>query len=221
MPPDNLYTYTQKEEFAPNDYINTLHEHNIRVDSREIFLNSWIDGGNEETGIDYRVTTQFIKNLSILESINHKDILVRMNSIGGNFDQAIGIYDALLLSPCRIAIIAYSNAHSMGSIILQAASTRILMPHTEMLIHLGTLCEDGEYQNCISGLEVAKKEAATMLQIYANRCINGKFFQQKKNVTIKGVMKYINDKIHKHGDWWLSSEEGIFYGFADQIYEKN
>jgi len=63
-----------------------------------------------------------------------------------------------------------------------------------------------------------KRIADVMFEIYANRCVNGKFFYEKfgKKPSAKQVKQYLIRKL-KSGDWYLSAEEAVYYGFADSI----
>ena len=211
---NDIYTSSEDQK----DNIELLHEHNINIENREIFLTSWLDNeNNEESGVEYRMATQFIKNLSILEHQNHYPILIRMHSIGGMWNDGIAIYDAIKTAQSPIIIMAYAHARSMTSIILQGATRRILMPNTQFMIHLGTLEDSGEYQAVMSSLNMTKKEADIMLNIYANRCQIGPFFQ-KKSYTNNSIKKFLTKQMRQKTDWWLTAEEALKYGFCDGIF---
>ena len=55
-----------------------------------------------------------------------------------------------------------------------------------------------------------------MLEIYTNRCKNGKYFKNKKMYG-KRITDYISKKMAEKTDWILSAEEAVYYGFADGI----
>jgi ATP-dependent protease ClpP protease subunit len=56
-----------------------------------------------------------------------------------------------------------------------------------------------------------------MLNIFASKCVNGKFFQER-GYNLSKTKSYIKRKM-KNGDWYLSSQDAVYYGFADGIYE--
>jgi ATP-dependent protease ClpP protease subunit len=54
-----------------------------------------------------------------------------------------------------------------------------------------------------------------MMDIYAERCVHGNFFKEK-NYTLDQVKKYLYKKF-KDGDWYMTAEEAVYYGFADGV----
>jgi len=114
-------------------------ELNVDIDTRTIYLGSAgydLDGG--ETGVDHMMAEYLIKGMHTLESKNKKPILIMMNNSGGDWYHGMAIYDAIHCSPCVCTIKVYGYAMSMGSIILQAADERIMMPNSRFMIHYGT-----------------------------------------------------------------------------------
>ena len=79
-----------------------LHEYQVIPETREIFLHRHIhdESGDEgdECGIDYRTATRFIKNLTLLNNQSHDNILVHMESRGGDWADGMAIYDAVKAS---------------------------------------------------------------------------------------------------------------------------
>lgn len=91
-----------------------------------------------ETGVDHVMAEYLIKGIHLLESTNQKPILILMNNPGGDWYHGMAIYDAISCSPCVCTIRVYGYAMSMGSIILQAADERVLMPNARLMIHYGS-----------------------------------------------------------------------------------
>ena len=56
-----------------------------------------------------------------------------------------------------------------------------------------------------------------MLDIYAGRCVNSDFFNSQDVTKVK---TYIKSKLDKIGDWYMTSEEAVNYGFADKVLTK-
>ncbi len=57
-----------------------------------------------------------------------------------------------------------------------------------------------------------------MVEIYASRCYKtGKFFKEK-DYSPSRVESYIKRKLG-NGDWYMSAEEAVNYGFVDGIYK--
>jgi ATP-dependent protease ClpP protease subunit len=198
--------------------LSDIHNHNCNITTREIFLHGFYGSGDEiEQGIDFRQATTFIKNLSIL-NLSNDNILVHLHSIGGDWNDGMAIYDSILTSPTFVTIIGYAAICSMSSIIIQAADKRILMPNCEFMVHFGTVSEETTSLAYISGAKTEEYRNIKMLKIYAEKCIEGKYFKNKKNTTIEKCMTYLSNKIKHKGDWWLTSDEALFYGFVDGIF---
>ena len=117
--------------------LSNWHDYGILSQTREIFLESGDDGLGSKHAVE------FIKNLTMLESLNNNPIIIHQYNIGGDQSAGFAIYDAIKASKCKILFICYGSASSMGSIIPQAVSgkgLRVTHPNTEWLIHEGS-CE--------------------------------------------------------------------------------
>ena len=68
--------------------------------------------------------------------ISMEPIFVHMHLPGGEWQDCLGIYDAIKSCACTVVILAYAKAESCSSVLLQSADLRILMPNTNVLIHL-------------------------------------------------------------------------------------
>ena len=84
--------------------VSQAHEYDIITSRREIFLHSYFDG-EEESGVDYRVANRFLKNIKILESISDEPIVIHQQSVGGDWEAGMFIYDSLVASPWPIIFI--------------------------------------------------------------------------------------------------------------------
>lgn len=197
-----------------NDPLYDFHEYGANVKTREIFLQNYPDHeGNQ--GVDYKTGNAFIKNLRALELSSNKDILVHLYSIGGEWNDCMAMYDAMKTCRSKIIMVAYGQAESASSILIQAASLRILMPNSYFMVHYGTSGYIGQYLSVHNWLNYEKYICDIMMEIYATRCVNGLYFQEK-NYTIDQVTKYLHKKL-KDGDWYMKPEEAIYYGFADGV----
>lgn len=193
-----------------------IHSNDIDFENRTIFLNGSDPIKDAEPGVDYRMASKFIKNMNILSLASKDPITIHMNTIGGEWSYGMAIYDAIKGFDGLTTIIAYSWARSMSSIIFQAANTRIIKPNACFMIHWGTSATDGHYLAVKSAVEFDVKSEHRMLEIYANKCVNGPYFKNK-NMSVEEVSNFIVDKMEKKSDWWLTAEEAVEYGFADWI----
>lgn len=202
--------YTQQDIILSN-----VHNYNINIKTREIFLHSAIDG-EEEGGVDYRSAINLEKNLRILDSASRDPILIHMHLPGGDWEDCMAMYDTIQMCKSYITILAYGKIQSASSILLQAPDLRILMPNSSTLIHYGSISLDGEHKAATSALHWSAREAAKMIDIFADRCIKGQMAIEKnwKKFIAK---KHIESQLSNKSDWILNAEETVHYGFADGI----
>ena len=202
-----------------NDTLQDFHSYGASLQSREIFLHNYFSGAEDENpGVDYRMSTMFIKNIRALEKKSQDPITIHMNSIGGEWSDGMAIYDAISLSKCYITIIVYGQAESMSSIILQAADERIITPNSYFMIHYGSSDASGDYLNVQNLAKYEQAICDKMIDIYSQSCIGGKFFKDKYGTNVSSVKKFLHRKL-KQGDWYLDSQESVFYGFTDKVMQ--
>jgi len=201
----------------PQDNLNNIHLIGIDCSSREIYLHGFLGQSEEEPGIEYRMATTFVKNMNHLTK-KDGDILIHMHTIGGNWHDGMAIYNTIEYSPCVTAIVAYGSVSSMSSIILQSASTRLMMPDAEFMLHFGSTTLAGDSLAVISAMDNEKRINDRMLDVYTKRCIKGEFFRkQYKSLNKDKVKSFLTRKLKDKSDWYLSAEEAVYYGFADDL----
>lgn len=193
-----------------------VHSLDVDVNNRIIYLHGSDPIDGQEPGVDYRMSSKFIKNMNILQLQSEDPIFIHMNTVGGEWAYGMAIYDAIMNTKCHVTIVAYSWARSMSSIIFQAADKRIIMPYACFMVHWGTYCDDGHYLTVKSGMEFQTRSEKMMLDIYSNKCVDGPYFKSR-GMNVQEVSDFIEDKIVKKSDWWLTAEEAVEYGFADCI----
>lgn len=194
------------------DDIERLFEYGIHCSQRILYLGSmgtYENEGEEEAGTDYQMAEYFLKGLICLEQGSDKPIIVYMNNLGGDWYHGMAIYDAIRASPCHITIVAMGYACSMGSIILQAADSRVIAKHCVFMIHDGTESISGATKSVEAWAHQTGKLRVVMYGIYRER------MQEKiPGTTLKRVETLcLSDKIY-------DATEAIEAGFADWILEK-
>jgi len=199
-----------------DDDLSTIHQYNIDISNREIYLHSYIVDG-EEPGIDYRCATIFEKNLRHLSLLSNDPILIHMHSPGGEWQDCLGMYDAIATCTCNVAILAYAKAESCSSFLLQAADVRVLMPNTNFLIHYGFFSLDGEHSKAAaSSIKWNEEECDKMIDIFTDRCMESEIAQEK-NWKRMMAKKHITSQLANKCDWILKASEAVNYGFADGV----
>lgn len=203
---------TDKDSVYDNVY--NLHNYNVDIDNREIYIHSYLNG-EEEHGIDYRVSNQFIKNMSLLESLSGDDITIYLNSHGGDWLAGMSMYDKIKASKCDTTIIGHGDVSSTASMILQAGGRRYITKHTWMVIHYGSNSVNGSGNAIKNGAQADTAMYNQMIDLYVESIYESEIYEGR---TKKSIKEWLIKKIEKEVDWWLNSEQVVFFGFADGIW---
>tara|TARA_B100000085_G_scaffold176306_1_gene160654 strand:- start:497 stop:1141 length:645 start_codon:yes stop_codon:yes gene_type:complete len=200
------------------DIINDLHTNCIDFKSREIYLHNYFGSADTENpGVEYKMSNIFLKNLRVLELKSQDPIIIHMNSIGGEWSDGMAIFDAIRMCNSYVTIISYGQVESMSSIILQAADYRLITTNSYFMCHYGSSGIAGDYLSAQNWINYEKYICDTMLNIYSNKCFKGQFFKEKYVKPDEAKVKNFLSKKLKDGDWYMTSEECVYYGFADKV----
>lgn len=205
--------------------IEMVHRNWLDPETREI----WIHGVDveygydvvEEPGVEYMMANKVIKNLHILkQQSSTKRVTIHLHSCGGEWDEGISIYNAIRAMPYPKTIIGYSHIRSMSSIIFLAADKvkdkRKLMEDCYFMFHYGTFSMEAECKTVHSNVEYDKRCNERMIDIYANAVMDYSTEVAVNSDRIK-VRELIRKQMDSRGDVYLSAEEAIKWGFADEI----
>ena len=212
-----------KKIIEPNK-INNFQQFDVDVDNLEIYLfgrEEYIDSEtDEEPGVEYSMANRLIKNVTLCHTNSkdknkYKPIIIHMKTNGGDFNEGMAIYDTLKNIPNPIIIVNYTHARSMSSIIFQAASKRVMMPHSFLMIHRGTYGISGTAQEVDSNYEFDKRDDLIMLDIYASRMKEKGIFKGRSKTKIK---EWLKDQMMKKTDVFMTAEQAIKYGLADEVF---
>jgi len=204
-----------------SEMIYDAHNFGVIIDTREIFVSPPLDTEVSEAMIDHNVCHQFIRNLQILNGMGRDTILIHMAACGGDWCYGMAIYDAIKNS-CdddelsNIVLLSYAHARSMSSIIPQAATWRVLMPHTEFLVHYGTYGDDGNYTNVVANMKWYEKSNELMLDLYIDRIKDGQFFK-REGWDDKQIRQWLRDTIDKKQEFYMTPRDAVDKGFADAV----
>lgn len=138
-----------------------------------------------------------------LDAIHASEVVVRLNSPGGDVFDGIAIYNALRAHPARITTRVDSLAASIASVIAQAGDVREMMPRGQMMIHEASGVMLGNAEEMLSFAELLDKQSALIADIYAER-------SGGDAAKFRDLMK---------AETWLSDQEAVDLGLADQISE--
>lgn len=193
--------------------LDDIHENNINVKGRIIYLHQ-VD---HEDSVSFKTVPGLIKNLDYLNRVGKGPITIKMLSVdGGDIGPGISAYSAIRSSKSKVNIECSGFTASCGTIILQAANTRLISDDGSYMVHFGSISLSADVTAAQSILASNALWKSQMLNIYANRCINGEFFKSRK-YSLTRVKGYLNTKFKNHGDLYLDAGEFLAYGFADKI----
>jgi ATP-dependent protease ClpP protease subunit len=228
-------------------YIDNWFDLNLDEETRTIYMGSvGTDYDGNESGVDTFMAEFFIKGMHILDSTSDQPITIIMNNPGGDWYHGMAIFDAIQTSRSHCTILVYGHAMSMGSIILQAADHRVMMPNSRFMIHFGT---DGKYTHAKifeRWADEGKRINYDMENIYIKSLMKkdeemgGNYIEGALNDIMKVTRRfempskrsdYIIDKTDEveslriivkdmlNFDTILTPDQTIELGFADEIYE--
>ena len=144
-----------------------------------------------------------ISELLYLDSINHNDIYIYINSPGGSVTSGLAIIDTMNFIKSDVSTTVVGMAASMASLILAsgAKNKRFSLKNSEVMIHQPIGNTSGQ---------------ATDIEIHAKRIIN------KKKMLNKMLASLTNQPLENveqdtERDKYLSSKEALDYGLIDKI----
>jgi ATP-dependent Clp protease protease subunit len=209
----------------PAEYytVEALHDYNVDVPNHEIYLmgeESQGDDEGNEPGVEYIMASRFIRNMRFLTTKTpKKNLLIHMKSCGGSWEEGLAIYDTIKFSSAKTTILNYTHARSMTSIIFQAATKRVMMPHSHFMFHGGTTVFSGTYKQALATAEFSRKhEMDWMLDMYVCRMKQGGKFSSWTEAKIKNMLI---KEMDKKEDVYLTAEETVEWGLADEIFDGN
>lgn len=196
--------------------LDDLHEFSVDWRNREIYLQRH-HNNSEDDDIESRMASKFIKNLRALDAKNSHILIHLSAGGGGEWEQGMAIYDAISFTQSYVTILIYGSACSMSSIIPQAADVRIMMPHSYMMCHYGSETVADSHNNNKRYFQFCNKFMKNMVEIYSNKMKDSLYVKEREP---KDNLKYAKSLIERKlegGDWYLSPEDAVYYGLADDV----
>mgnify|MGYP002623352428 CR=1 FL=1 len=153
--------------------------------------------------IDDNLSNIIVAQLLYLDSINHDDINLYINSPGGSITAGMAIYDTMNFIKSDVSTICIGMAASMGAFLLSSGcrGKRFCLPNSEVMIHQPLGGAQGQ---------------ATEIKIAAERILKLKAKLNKilSNNTGKDLSIIEHDT---ERDYFLDSNEALDYGLVDKI----
>lgn len=144
-----------------------------------------------------------ISELLYLDSLNHEDISVYINSPGGSVTAGLAIYDTFNYIKSDVKTISVGLSASMGAFLLSCGKKgkRMALPNSEIMIHQPLGGASGQ---------------ATDVKIAAERIIK---IKEKLNRILAENTKNSYKKICKdtERDFYMEAEDALKYGIIDKV----
>ncbi len=158
-------------------------------------------------GIDDQIANIITAQLLFLESSDpKKDIIMYINSPGGQVYAGLGMYDTMQYVNPDVATICTGMAASMAAVLMSAGAKgkRAALPHSRIMIHQPS----GGMQGQSKDMEITLKQTLELRK---------DLYQILANHTGQGF-----DRIEKDSDrdYWMRAEEAKKYGLIDEVLEK-
>ena len=178
---------TSNKEYAFDLYSRLLKE-------RIIFLTGEINSSNANI---------IVSELLYLDSLNHEDISIYINSPGGEITSGLAIYDTINFIKSDVKTICIGMAASMAAFILSSGTKgkRYSLPNGEIMIHQPLGGAEGK---------------ATDIKIAAEHIIKiknkmNKILAKNTNQPLKKIIK------DTECDHFLDANEALKYNLIDEI----
>ena len=172
-----------------------------------------------DTDVNEHSSSLIVAQMLFLESEDpNADILFYINSPGGSVTAGLAIYDTMQFIKPDVSTIVLGQACSMGSFLAQAgtAGKRIVLPEARTMIHRvssGTRGTSGsvhvqelEFEDAKRAIEESIRINKRLTELYVKHNTAGRTYDE-----LYEAMKF---------DTFLSAEEAVAYGLADQVIEK-
>ena len=156
--------------------------------------------------IDDSCSDLVISELLYLDSLNHNDISLYINSPGGSITSGMAIYDTINFIKSDVCTIGMGMCASMAAFLLSSGKKgkRYLLPNAEVMIHQPLGGASGQ---------------ATEIKIAAERILKLKDKLNRILAKTTGQKLEIIEQDTER-DYFLTAKESLEYGIIDKIIEK-
>ena len=153
--------------------------------------------------INDSTSDSIVAQLLYLDSLNHEDISLYINSPGGSITSGMAIYDTMNFVKSRVSTICIGMAASMAAFLLSSGEKgkRFILPNAEVMIHQPLGGAQGQ---------------ATEIKIAAEHILKVK---KRMNTILAANTNQDIETIEKdtERDNFMDSKEALEYGIVDQI----
>ena len=129
-------------------------------------------------------------------------ITLIINSPGGSVSAGLAIYDTMRSISTSVRTLCVGTAASMAAVILAGGNERMMMPHSEVMIHQPSGGAMGKTSDILIAADHIRDTRQTLIEILSEK-------------TGKSVSEVARDI---ELDKWMKPQEALDYGLIDRIY---
>jgi len=161
-----------------------------------------------DTDVNEHSASLIVAQLLFLESQGNEDIHFFINSPGGVVTAGMSIYDTMQFIKPDVSTIVMGQACSMGSLLAQAGAPgkRKILPNARHMIHQPSGGAGGQATDMEIQVKEILKMKENLTKIYVKHNSKGR--------------NYSNLLADMERDFFMSAQEAVDYGLADEIIEK-
>lgn len=201
----NLHNYNKRVENSLTPYI--LEERSLNVTVMDVFSRLmmeriiWVAGE-----VNDHMSTVVQAQLMFLDSLDHNDITMHIDSPGGSVKSGLSMVDVMDYISSDIRTINTGMAASMGSVLLGAGtkSKRGSLRFSRTMLHQSSGGAVGNIQDAEISMNEWKKLNDILFNLLGGYC--GKTPEQVKNDASR--------------DLWLDADQALSYGIIDEIVKR-
>ena len=200
-----LHNFNKGIENSLTPYI--LEERQMNVTAMDVFSRLmmeriiWVAGE-----VNDHMSTVVQAQLMFLDSIDHNDITMHIDSPGGSVKSGLSMVNVMDYIKSDIRTICTGMAASMGSVLLGAGTKgkRSSLEDSEIMLHQSSGGAVGNIQDAEITMVWWKRKNDRLFELLGEYC--GKTAEQVKNDASR--------------DLWLSAQGALDYGLIDEIVKK-
>lgn len=200
-----LQQYNSQLENSLTPYI--LEERQMNVTVMDVFSRLmmeriiWVAGP-----VDDHMSTIVQAQLMFLDSVDHNDITMHIDSPGGSVKSGLSMVNVMEYVKSDIRTICTGMAASMGSVLLGAGTKgkRGSLEDAEIMLHQSSGGAVGNIQDAEITMKWWKKKNERLFELL------GRYCDKTKEQVMADASR----------DFWLSAEDGVQYGIIDEVVRK-
>ncbi len=132
------------------------------------------------------------------------EIVVRLNSPGGDVFEGVAIYNALVRHPARVTVHVDGIAASIASLVAMAGDRTVVAENAMFMVHR-------PWTAVVGDAEEMRRQAGTLDKAWSAMLAT---YQRRTGRRAAKIEKAVADA---GGEWWMTAEEAVAAGFADAV----